>query len=52
MIHAANANSSDSLGLKRKRSTAAAFLSGSSDGEDLDDSKECLKKAAKKEQEK
>ena len=48
MIHAANANGSDTLGVKRKRGTAAAFLSGSSDGEDMNDSKECLTIAAKK----
>jgi hypothetical protein len=48
MIHAANANSSDALGIKRKRGNAASFLSGSSDGEDMNDSTECLTKAAKK----
>ena len=47
MIHAANANSSDILGIKRKRGSTA-FLSGSSDGEDSQDMKGCLNKAAKK----
>merc|ERR1712223_1786942 len=47
MIHSANANGSDSLGMKRKRGSAA-FLSGSSDGEDINEAKDGLKKAAKK----
>ena len=47
MIHSANANGSDGLGMKRKRGSAA-FLSGSSDGEDINEAKDGLKKAAKK----
>merc|ERR1712226_888446 len=42
-----NANGSDGLGMKRKRGSAA-FLSGSSDGEDMDESSQSLTKAAKK----
>merc|ERR1712226_1365500 len=42
-----NANGSDGLGMKRKRGSAA-FLSGSSDGEDINEAKDGLKKAAKK----
>ena len=48
MIHSANANSTDGFGMKRKRVSAAAFLSGSSDGEDMDESSQSLTKAAKK----
>ena len=49
MIHATiSANNSESLGMKRKRGSAAAFLSGSSDGEDSQYTKGGLKSAAKK----
>ena len=48
MIHSANANSTDGIGMKRKRGSATAFLSGSSDGEDIHETSNSLKKAAKK----